>query len=308
MFNRHLTFAALATAAAICTAFGQSGAVSGTVRGADGKPAQGAQIRFEGKERSNFTTTTDAHGKYAYKGLPVGLYKISVLINGSPKSSVTVKTAAETARVDFDLKTSAKGVKHYVWVPARTGSRLGGGWVEVDSSGSPVGGTQHGHREAAHRHRPIRRYSTAPIRASHGSRAIKAKHFVSTLTSLRIHRFSLVNCACRGSRVGCSTKTLQATRLPLHRRNCSVEIKGGSDRQYRRRHRWEPVVESMGSASRATPHNRWPEVLSRAGENRTQLAISSIANPQTNPSELIENWRRRAFPLSPRCRLSSRGR
>src|SRR5207302_3906102 len=106
MFNRHLTFAALATAAAICTAFGQSGAVSGTVRGADGKPAQGAQIRFEGKERSNFTTTTDAHGKYAYKGLPAGIYKISVLINGTPKSSVTVKSAGENSRVDFDLKSS----------------------------------------------------------------------------------------------------------------------------------------------------------------------------------------------------------
>src|SRR5438874_2083693 len=141
MFNRCLTLAALATTAAICTAFGQSGAVSGTVRGADGRPTQGAQIRFEGKERSNFTTTTDAHGKYAYKGLPPGLYKISVLINGTPKSSVTIKTAAESARVDFDLKTSpANGVKHYVWVPARTGSHLGGGWVEVDSGGSPVAG------------------------------------------------------------------------------------------------------------------------------------------------------------------------
>jgi Carboxypeptidase regulatory-like domain len=142
VFNRYLTFAALATAATICTAFGQSGAVSGTVRGADGRPAQGAQIRFEGKERSNFTTTTDAHGKYAYKGLPPGLYKISVLINGTPQSSVTIKTVTESARVDFDLKTSpAKRVKHYVWVPARTGSHMGGGWVEVDNSGSSVAGT-----------------------------------------------------------------------------------------------------------------------------------------------------------------------
>ena len=142
MFNRHLTFTALATIAAICTAFGGSGVVSGTVRGADGKPAQGAQIRFEGKERSNFTTTTDAHGKYAYKGLPAGIYKISVLINGTPKSSVTVKSAGENSRVDFDLKSSpAKSVKHFVWVPARTGSHMGGGWMEVDSNGNPVAGT-----------------------------------------------------------------------------------------------------------------------------------------------------------------------
>src|SRR5438477_9846459 len=142
MFNRRLTFTALATIAAICTTFAQSGVVSGTVRGTDGKPAQGAQIRFEGKQRGNFTTTTDAHGKYAYKGLAPGIYKISVLINGTPKSSVTIKTVTENARVDFDLKTSpAKRVKHYVWVPARTGSHMGGGWVEVDSSGSAVAGT-----------------------------------------------------------------------------------------------------------------------------------------------------------------------
>src|SRR5438128_6929491 len=142
MFNRCIIFAALATTAAICTAFGQSGAVSGTVRGADGRPAQGAQIRFEGKERSNFTTTTDAHGKYAYKGLPPGLYKISVLINGTPKSSVTIKTVTENARVDFDLNTSpAKSVKHYAWVPPRTGSHTGCRWVGVDGTGSAVGRT-----------------------------------------------------------------------------------------------------------------------------------------------------------------------
>ena len=154
MFNRCLTFAALATTAAICTAFGQSGAVSG----ADGRPAQGAQIRFEGKERSNFTTTTDAHGKYAYKGLPPGLYKISVLINGTPKSSVTIKTVTENARVDFDLKTSpAKRVKHYVWVPARTGSHMGGGWVEVDTSGSAVVGTLNVDQDSAQAVQEIQR-------------------------------------------------------------------------------------------------------------------------------------------------------
>src|SRR5205807_1948833 len=80
-------------------------------------------------------------GNMPTRGCP-GLYKISVLINGTPKSSVTIKTVTENARVDFDLKTSpAKRVKHYVWVPARTGSHMGGGWVEVDSSGSAVAGT-----------------------------------------------------------------------------------------------------------------------------------------------------------------------
>src|SRR5205823_13564535 len=163
MFNRCLTLAALATTAAICTAFGQSGAVSGTVRGADGRPTQGAQIRFEGKERSNFATTTDAHGKYAYKGLPPGLYKISVLINGTPKSSVTIKTVTENARVDFDLKTSpAKSVKHYVWVPARTGSHMGSGWVEVDDGGNAAPGALNSQTSSAELAREMQRRSTNP--------------------------------------------------------------------------------------------------------------------------------------------------
>src|SRR5438477_7408463 len=122
MFKRHLTLAALAIAATICTAFGQAGSVIGNVRGSDGKPLAGAQVRFEGKNRSNFTTTTDARGRYAYKNLPAGVYKITVVMNGTAKSSVTVRTTSTEARVDFDLKASpAKSVKHLVWVTARSG-------------------------------------------------------------------------------------------------------------------------------------------------------------------------------------------
>jgi Carboxypeptidase regulatory-like domain len=138
MFKRRLIIAALVTAT-ICSAYGQSGNVSGTVRGTDGKPLSGAQIRFEGKD--HFSTSTNTQGQYTYKKLPAGVYKISVLVNGAAQSTVTVKTASKNARVDFDLKAApAKSVKHYVWVPPRTGSHMGGGWVQVDNSGNPQAG------------------------------------------------------------------------------------------------------------------------------------------------------------------------
>jgi hypothetical protein len=150
MFNRFLILTALATAAAVSTAFGQSGTLTGNVRGADDKPVQGAQIRFESKDRSSFATTTDARGQYTYKGLAPGVYKISVLINGAATSTVTVKATAENARVDFNLKaSSSKVVKHYVWMPARTGSHMGGGWVETDSNGNAVAGNSNLQRASA---------------------------------------------------------------------------------------------------------------------------------------------------------------
>jgi hypothetical protein len=69
--------------------------------------------------------------------LSPGVYKVSVILDGAEKSSVNVKTTTTNSRIDFDLKnTGAKKVEHYVWVPARTGSHMGAGWVEVNDAGN----------------------------------------------------------------------------------------------------------------------------------------------------------------------------
>jgi hypothetical protein len=116
-------------------AFGQS--IEGTVRGSDGKALKDAEVRIEGKDKKVATTKTDASGHYSYARLSPGVYKIRVVLGGAVQSSVNVKTAANNSKIDFDLKpASAKKVKHYVWVPARTGSHMGSGWVEVDDGGS----------------------------------------------------------------------------------------------------------------------------------------------------------------------------
>lgn len=122
------------------TAFGQS--IEGVVRGPDGKALKDAEIRVERKDNKSLVTAkTDARGRYSYKKLPPGVYKVSVILGGAEKSSVNVKTTASNSRIDFDLKPEApKKVKHYVWVPAMTGTHMGAGWAEVDDTGNTTPG------------------------------------------------------------------------------------------------------------------------------------------------------------------------
>ena len=120
----------------------QASGIEGRVHGVDGRSLQNAEVRIERQDKTGAPVTiqTNARGSYASSALPTGTYKISVVENGKVKSNVTVKTAGESARVDFDLKSSgANGVKHYVLVSG-TGSHIGSRWVQVDANGTPIAG------------------------------------------------------------------------------------------------------------------------------------------------------------------------
>ena len=72
-------------------------------------------------------------------------------MNGAVKACITnIKTKQDQAtELNFDLKrlaaaqatTEQKKGKHMVWLPARTGSHLGGNWVEVDDYGKAASGS-----------------------------------------------------------------------------------------------------------------------------------------------------------------------
>lgn len=137
------SFLVAAASALIPSTPAQASGIQGGVLGADGQPVQGVQVRIERTDKTSapVMAQTNAKGTYASSGLPAGTYKISVVENGAVKSTVTVKTVGETARVDFDLKPSAgKQVKHYVLVSG-TGTHLAARWVEADANGSPIAGT-----------------------------------------------------------------------------------------------------------------------------------------------------------------------
>jgi hypothetical protein len=120
--------------------------IQGFVKDAKGEPIKGADVRIESRNGKQVFSTvkTDPKGRYVSQGLEAGVYRVTLLVNGAVKSSVmnTQTKANQPTQLNFDFKPAsqagniAKGKKHMVWVPNRTGSHLGGTWVEVDDKGN----------------------------------------------------------------------------------------------------------------------------------------------------------------------------
>ena len=144
MFYRALIISILLTGAFILPATAESSSIQGDVLGTDGRPLKGAEIRIERKDKPTTPATiiTNGKGYYSSAALAAGLYRISVVVGGTVKSAVTVRTVGDNARIDFDMGQSAgntgTSTKHYVWVPGGVGSHLGGRWVQADSNGAPI--------------------------------------------------------------------------------------------------------------------------------------------------------------------------
>jgi hypothetical protein len=132
----------------VATARAASSVVEGVVKDAKGRPIDGADIRIETKSGGRLLTTvkTDVNGRYILDGLPAGDYRITLVVHGAVKTSINNTTieSGEPTRLNFDLRAApasqasvtAKKGRHWVWVPAFTGSRLPGRWIELNDSGS----------------------------------------------------------------------------------------------------------------------------------------------------------------------------
>jgi hypothetical protein len=120
--------------------------IQGFVKYAEGEPIKGADVRIESRDGKQVFSTvkTGLNGRYISQGLQPGAYRVTLLVNGGVKASImnTQVKANEPTLLNFDLKpvlaaqasAGQKKGKHMVWVPARTGSHIGGSWVEVDDS------------------------------------------------------------------------------------------------------------------------------------------------------------------------------
>src|SRR5262249_18207261 len=125
--------------------------IQGFVKDAKGEPIQGAGVRIESRDGKQVFSTvkTDPKGRYISQALQPGVYRVTLLVNGAVKASImNAQTKAnQPTQLNFDLKPTsqagniARGGKHMVWVPARTGSHLGGNWVEVDDGGKAHSGS-----------------------------------------------------------------------------------------------------------------------------------------------------------------------
>jgi 5-hydroxyisourate hydrolase-like protein (transthyretin family) len=129
----------------VASAAAANSMLEGVVKDAKGHPIQGVDVRIEAKNggRSIATTKTDANGRYILKDLAAGAYRVTLVVNSALKTSINNTTVepGESTQLNFDLTgtrasvTVRKGI-HRIWIPAFTGSRLPGHWVEVDDAGA----------------------------------------------------------------------------------------------------------------------------------------------------------------------------
>jgi serine/threonine protein kinase len=120
--------------------------IQGFVKDAKGEPITGTDVRIESRDGKQVFSTvkTDAKGRYSLQGLQPGVYRVTLLVNGAVKVSIpnTQTKANKPTQLNFDFKPTSqagniiKGGKRMVWVPSRTGSHIGGNWVEVDDGGN----------------------------------------------------------------------------------------------------------------------------------------------------------------------------
>ncbi len=137
----------------ICAANGWAGpaSIQGIVKDEHGKPIKNADGRIQSKDgRQVFgTAKTDSQGRYISQGLQPGVYRVSLVVNGTVKADVGNQKARpdQTTQLNFDLKPVVAGKatveqkkgKHMVWMPPSTGSHTGGRWVEVPDGATEAG-------------------------------------------------------------------------------------------------------------------------------------------------------------------------
>jgi len=107
---RNLVVAAAATAFLALTSFAQITAMEGDVKGEDGKPLQGAMIKIVRTDiKGSYQVKTDKKGHYFYNGLPIGVYNVTVEVNGKVMDGVnSVRTRlGDPTEVPFDLQKGA---------------------------------------------------------------------------------------------------------------------------------------------------------------------------------------------------------
>ena len=153
MFTKLLQIGAIGLILCAANAWAGPASIKGVVMDGKGQPVKGADVRIESVDGKQLfkTVKSDARGRYVSQGLQLRVYRVTLLVNGAVKACITnIKTKQDQAtELNLDLKrvasvratTEQKKGKNIVWVPARTGSHLGGNWVEVDEYGKAASGS-----------------------------------------------------------------------------------------------------------------------------------------------------------------------
>jgi Carboxypeptidase regulatory-like domain len=123
------------------SALAQKSTIQGSAADTSGKPLKNAEVRIQNEKTKTvpLTVKTDAKGHFVAAGLPVGVYTVSVVLNGTVKWSAAHVKAASGKVVQLNLSerpavtvasAGTQPKKRAVWIPDQTGSRLGGHWED----------------------------------------------------------------------------------------------------------------------------------------------------------------------------------
>src|SRR6266404_4716710 len=142
----HITIVALLVSAVAAWAGSQAGParIQGVVKDSNGNAIAGAEVHLTAKDGSGFQKIirTDASGNYGVSNLPVTDYEVVLFVNGQIKASLNNQKVFPNKPTQMDFKLTGKYAAnapqkkhtHMVYMPAETGSNLGGHWVEVDDT------------------------------------------------------------------------------------------------------------------------------------------------------------------------------
>src|SRR6266446_10376393 len=108
MFIKSLQIGFVGLFFCIASAWAGPASIQGIVKDAKGQPIKGANVQVaskDGKQLYN-TVKTDAQGRYISQGLQPGVYRVSLVVNGAVKASISNTKAKpdQSTELNFDLK------------------------------------------------------------------------------------------------------------------------------------------------------------------------------------------------------------
>ena len=110
MKYRRVALPALGVLLFTLAGFAQTAALEGSVKAEDGTPVTGGMVVIERRDsRGHYQVRTDRKGHYFYGGLPMGVYRVSVEVDGKERDHVDdVRTGPGGPKeVSFDLHAAA---------------------------------------------------------------------------------------------------------------------------------------------------------------------------------------------------------
>jgi tetratricopeptide (TPR) repeat protein len=111
MKYRNVAMPALGILFCALSCLAQTSSLEGDVKGADGAPLKGALVKIEREDiKGHYQVKTDKKGHYYYGGLPLGMYKITLEVDGKDVDYVDkVRTRmGDPVKTDFDMHEKAQ--------------------------------------------------------------------------------------------------------------------------------------------------------------------------------------------------------